>query len=435
MKALIRKVIFIILTIEAKIVLLRYRPKIIVVSGTVGKTTTKDAIFSALSKTFHVRKNSKSLNSEIGVPLTILGLETGWNNPWRWLSNLVIGFLEIIYYPKYPEWLVIEVGIDHPGDMKKTASWLKPNVAVLTAFGQVPVHVEFFEGPDDVTKEEADIINYLRRDGIIVLNADDEKALRLKGKTNHKVYTFGKGENADLVASHYSVVYESVNGRPVPRGVSFKVSYLGSILPISVRNVVGDQFVYPILAALSVGVAVNSSLVSSLEGLRNFKAPKGRMNLLAGENETIIIDDSYNSSPMAATSAIRNLAEIETAGSRIAVLGDMAEIGRFSASEHRKIGALIKQKKIDILITVGRASELMNEQAIEEGMAQSRNYHFSHSEEAIATVKRYLKPGNIILVKGSQSMRMERITKAIILEKDSASDLIVRQEKEWLARS
>jgi len=176
------------------------------------------------------------------------------------------------------------------------------------------------------------------------------------------------------------------------------------------------------------------SLVSLSEGLANFRAPKGRMNLVAGENDTTIIDDCYNSSPIAAGSAIRNLAAIETVGARIAVLGDMAEIGRFSASEHRKIGSLIKEKKINILITVGRASELINEQAIEDGMAKTKNFHFANSEEAISTVRKYLKPNNIILVKGSQSMRLEKISKAILRNKEAAADLLVRQEKEWLAR-
>lgn len=438
MKTLIRNIIFYILTIEARLVLLRYRPKIVAVTGTVGKTTTKDAIFTALSKSVHVRRNNKSMNSEIGVPLTILGLETGWNNPLHWIQNIFVGLFTIIYYPKYPEWLVLEIGIDHPGDMRKTASWLKPDIAVLTAFGQVPVHVEFFADPDDVTREESDLINYLKKDGIIILNADDEKAFKLKNGAKNKVYTFGKGENADIIASNYSVVYCEKNIEDktisVPHGVSFKVNYAGKVIPISINGVIGDQMVYPILAALSVGIAMNLSVIAMSEGLNNFKAPKGRMNLLKAQNGAILIDDSYNSSPIAATSAINNLAEIESSGKKIAVLGDMAEIGRFSASEHRKIGSLVKKNKIHALITVGIASELSNEQAIEDGMAKSRNFHFRTSEEAIETVRKYLGPGNVILVKGSQSQRMEKISKAILATDLRAEHVLVRQESEWLNR-
>jgi len=442
-KNLIKKIVFGILTVEARLVLARYRPKIIAVTGTVGKTTTKDAIYKALSKRLHVRKNSKSLNSEIGVPLTILGLETGWSNPIHWLSNILIGLVEIIYWPKYPKYLVLEVGIDRPGDMEKVARWLKPDVAVLTAFGDVPVHVEFFDSPDQVAEEKSKLISHLKKDGAIILNADDEKVLKLKNRAEHRVYTFGKknGE-ADIVASHYSIVYETSfgkdghinSGHRIPHGVSFKINYNGNSIPMAIRGAIGDQYVYPILAALATGISQNLPLVSMSEGLSEFKAPKGRMNLLAGENDSIIVDDSYNSSPIAAASAVRNLTEIDNVGSKIAVLGDMTEIGRFSASEHRKIGSLIRENKIDILITVGRASELINEQAMEEGMAKSKNYHFSTSTEAIQTVRNYLKLGNVILVKGSQAMRMEKITKAILLEKEKAADLIVRQEKEWLNR-
>ena len=237
-----------------------------------------------------------------------------------------------------------------------------------------------------------------------------------------------------MTASNYSIVYEEFDGNKKPKSISFKINYRGNILPISINNVIGNQFVYPVLAALSVGAAMEMSLVLLAEGLTNFKAPKGRMNLISGENGVTIIDDTYNSSPIALASAIRNLSEIETEGERIAILGDMAEIGRFSSSEHRKIGSLIKEKKINILITVGRISDLINEQAIEEGMAKGRNFHFATSEEAISTVRKYLEPNNILLIKGSQSMRMEKITKDILLDKERVADLVVRQEKEWLER-
>ncbi|HMO78771.1 MAG TPA: UDP-N-acetylmuramoyl-tripeptide--D-alanyl-D-alanine ligase [Candidatus Paceibacterota bacterium] len=430
MKTIIKKIIFFILKIEARLVLFRYKPKIIAISGTVGKTTTKDAIFDALSGNLHVRKNQKSMNSDIGVPLTILGLETGWNDPVHWLKNIFIGFIQIFYHPNYPKWLILEVGIDRPNDMKKTASWLKPDVAVLTAFGEIPVHVEFFEDPDDVTREEADLVNYLKKDGIVILNADDEKAFKIKSHLKNKVYTFGKGPNADIVGSNYAVLYKE----NFPIGASFKINYDGKILPVSVFGVMGDQIMYPILAAFSVAFAINLSPISVTENLLKFRAPKGRMNIIRGKNNSILIDDSYNSSPIALTSAINNLAEIKTEGKKIAVLGDMTEIGRFSASEHRKIGSLIKKHKIDFLITIGFVSELINDQAIEDGMAKSRNFHFSKSTDALEKVLEFLESDNVFLVKGSQSMRMEKISKIILADGLNPEDYLVRQESEWLNR-
>ena len=433
MKKIIKKIIFKILKIEAMLTLWRYKPQIIAVTGSVGKTTAKDAIFQALSGSLHIRKNNKSLNSEIGVPLTILGLESGWNNIFCWIRNIIVAFLQIIYVPSYPKWLVIEVGIDRPGDMKKTASWLKPTIVVITTFGTVPSHVEFFESPEDVMREKAQLLNYLKENGTIILNADDGAVLKLKSKIEHKVYTYGKdNEKADILASNFSIVYDDKNNKPT--GISFKVNYSGATVPINLNNVVGDQYIYPILAALSVGLAIDLSWVNIVESLNKFIAPPGRMNLLSGKNDTILIDDSYNASPLAMNKAVNVLSEIKTTKQRIAVLGDMAEIGRFSANEHRKLGTLLQELKVDIIITIGYSSKLINEQAIEDGMAKSRNFHFDSAEHAIEKVCDFLKPGNVLLIKGSQIIRTEKIIKKIMANPQNSKKLLVRQEKEWLSR-
>jgi len=432
MKEIFKKIIFLILTIEAKLVLLRYRPKIVAITGTVGKTATKDAIYHGLSSKLHVRKNNKSMNSEIGVPLTILGLDSGWNNPGYWLQNILRGFVQIFYRPNYPRWLVLETGIDHPGDMKRTASWLKPDVAVVTNFAKVPSHVENFDSPEDVMYEEGSLMEYLRSDGVLILNGDDEDILKLKSKSKNKVYTYGMGE-VDLVASNYSVIYEGrEENNPIATGISFKVNYQGNSIPINIKGVIGDQFIYPVLAALSVGVSIGISAVDISTAFTNMEFAPGRMNLLKGENGTTLIDDTYNSSPIAAAKAISTLSMMECNGMKIAVLGDMLEIGHFSASEHRKAGAFIAKSDIDILITVGMRSQSTMEAAIENKMAKKRVFHFEKSVDAIEKVREFLGEGNIILVKGSQGIRMEKISKELLEDKGSASEVLVRQESVWL---
>jgi UDP-N-acetylmuramoyl-tripeptide--D-alanyl-D-alanine ligase len=431
MKEIAKKIIFYILKIEAQLVLLRYRPKIVAVTGTVGKTSTKDAIYHGLSSKLHVRKNNKSMNSDIGVPLTILGLESGWSNPGFWLRNILIGFLQIFYYKKYPKWLVLETGIDHPGDMKRTASWLKPHVVVVTNFAKVPSHVENFDSPEAVMEEEGSLMNYLRPGGSLILNADDEDIIKLKNKSENRVYTFGTNE-ADLVASNYSINYSGYeDNNPIVKGVSFKVDYQGNSIPINLNGVIGDQFIYPILAAMSVGISIGLSAVDISTAFSNMKFAPGRMNILKGDKDTILIDDTYNSSPIAAVKAIETLDQIETRGIKVAVLGDMLEIGHFSASEHRKIGELVAKSSIDVLITVGFRNKSCVEGAIEKRMAKGKVFNFDKSEDAIDTVKEYLGAGNIILVKGSQGIRMEKISKAILADKESAKELLVRQESVW----
>jgi len=427
MREIIKHIVFLILTIEAKLVLLRYRPKIIAITGTVGKTGTKDAIYQALSTSFHVRKNNKSLNSEIGVPLTILGLDSGWDSPLVWIKNILFGFVQIFYIPNYPKWLVLEVGIDHPGDMKKTASWLKPNVAVVTAFGNVPVHVEFFDSPEQVSEEEGSLINYLKKDGIIILNADDEKVLKLKNKAERKVYTFGQNSEADIVTSNVAINYEE----GVPVGMSFKVFYEGNTLPINIRGIVGNQVGYPILAAITTGVALNLSVVPLATALNDLKVAPGRMNLIPGKSDTTIIDDSYNSSPLAVSKALEALKNIETKGNKVAILGDMLELGRFSNSEHKKVGEMVRDAGIDSLVTVGLRSEITAKSAIESGMPESNVFHFEKAQNAVKIMEKFLKPGNIILVKGSQGIRTEKIVKACMKDEEKAEELLVRQEGVW----
>lgn len=431
MKEIFKKIIFFILTVEAKLVLLRYKPKIVAITGTVGKTATKDAIFHGLSSKLHVRKNNKSMNSEIGVPLTILGLESGWNNPGYWIRNIIIGASQIFYRSKYPKWLVLETGIDHPGDMKRTASWLKPDVAVVTNFAKVPSHVENFDSPEAVMYEEGSLMNYLKPDGILILNSDDEDILKLKSKSKNKVYTYGTTD-ADLVASNYSITYDGYEeNNPVATGVSFKINYKGNSIPINIKGVVGDQFVYPVLAALTVGVSIGISAVDISTSFSDMKFAPGRMNLLKGKKDTLLIDDTYNSSPIAAAKAINTLNDIEARGIKVAVLGDMLEIGHFSANEHKKAGMLVAKRDVDVLITVGVRSEFTMESAIENRMAKKKVFHFEKSVDAIKKVSEFLGAGNIILIKGSQGIRMEKITKALLENEENAKEFLVRQEAVW----
>ena len=136
------------LKLEAQLMLARHRPRIVAITGTVGKTSTKDAVFCALTPFFAVRKSEKSFNNDFGIPLTILGLPTAGGNPLLWFKNIVLGFFRAFFSTAYPEWLVLEVGAGEPGDIKKFSGMLSPNIAVITRFSEVPVHVEFFASPE-----------------------------------------------------------------------------------------------------------------------------------------------------------------------------------------------------------------------------------------------------------------------------------------------
>jgi len=432
MNTLFKKIIIGIIFVEAKLMLLRYRPKIIAVAGSVGKTGTKDMIYQCLKKDIKVRKSLKSLNSEIGVPLSILGYESGWNDPIAWLKIMIGSIFRIVYFHNYPEWLILETGVDHPGDMEKIAKFLKPDIAVITTFGTVPVHVEYFDHPEDLMKEESKIIDYIKDGGSLILNADDPEVLKLKDKSHVKTYTYGiTNDIADTLATNQNNILTNDF-----KGISFKANYEGNVIPVSIKNVLGAQYIYCALAGMTVAKILGLSEITVAESISEFVPAQGRMNLIKAKNDSMVIDDTYNSSPVALHKALEALGDLECEGNKIAILGDMLEIGRFSHSEHVKAGEFIKEIGIDYLITVGLRADEIAEGAIAAGMNKENISSFKTSEEAIAKSLEILnlKKQSMVLAKGSQSIRVEKIVKELIENPEKAGKLLVRQEKEWLAR-
>lgn len=429
MREFFKKIIIFILNLEARICIWRHKPKIIAITGSVGKTSTKDAVFSVLKDSFYVRKSEKSFNSEIGLPLSILGLENAWNNPFYWILNIFLGLYKAVFSLHYPEWLILELGVDHPGDMEKVSKWLKTDIVVFTQFGTVPVHVEFFNSPEEIIKEKSKLLHSLKKDGVLILNYDDRNVLALKEKSLNKTITFGFSEDVDMQASNADILYE--DGRP--SGTIFRADYSGNSLPVRIAGALGRGHIYPALVALSVGLALNMNIFKISEVLSSHRAPLGRMNIIEGVSGSIIIDDTYNSSPVAVGEALSTLEKIETSGRKIAVLGDMMELGRYSDEEHKKVGELASSVA-DIIVAVGIRAKGIAESALLSGMSENNVLKFDSSIEAGDKLKNLVKEDDVILVKGSQSMRMERVVEKLMAKPDDKKKLLVRQDKEWLGR-
>jgi UDP-N-acetylmuramoyl-tripeptide--D-alanyl-D-alanine ligase len=431
MKEILKKIISTLIQAEASLILKKYKPKIVAVTGNVGKTSTKDAIYSVISKSFYTRKSEKSFNSDIGVPLTILGCSNAWSNPIKWLGNLWHGLALIIFKKSYPEWLVLEVGADRPGDIKKIAKWLKPDVVVVTKFAEIPVHIEYFKSRDEIIAEKGNLVDALKHDGILILNSDDADVFAFKNKTTNKIITYGLLGDANVRATNYSIYHSEVTGEPF--GIYFKVEYEGNCLPVRIIGTLGQNNIYSSLAALAVGIGLNINLVDAVEDVSKYTTPRGRMSLIKGIKGSTIIDDTYNSSPVAIKSALDTLKEIKTKNRRIAILGDMMELGKHTVPAHKEAG-IFAATSCDLLVTVGLRSRTLAESAIDTGLDEDSVLQFDESVEAGEYIKSIIKEGDIILVKGSQSTRMEKIVKEIMAEPFSAPDLLVRQEEEWLAR-
>jgi len=431
MKITLKKAIAYILKTESRLVLWKYKPKVIAITGSVGKTSTKDAVYAVLSKISYVRKSEKSFNSEIGLPLTILGVPNGWSNPMTWLSNIFKGLWLFLnpFGAQYPKWLVLEVGVGKPGDIEQTAAWLKTDVVIITAIGETPAHIEFFESRKHLIEEKAELIKTLKKDGLLILNTDDETVLEMKSKTKNLVMTYGFKEGAEILGSGDSISY---NEQGVPEGIIFRVDEVGKSLPVIIDGVFGRNHVYASLAALALASALKLNMLGATEALKNYDVPPGRMRLLKGISGTLIIDDTYNSSPFACESALKTLGEIKSSGRKIAILGDMLELGKHTHDAHKNIGK-IAEEFADVLVVVGPRSVAIKEGAIEAGMA-TEIPEFLDSNLAGNFIKTLIQKGDIILIKGSQGMRMERVVEAVLLDYKNKSKLLVRQDPEWLAK-
>lgn len=431
MKDILKKIVAKILAAEAKAVLARYKPQIVAVTGNMGKTSTKEAIFAVLSSSYFVRKSEKSLNSEFGVPLTIIGRESGWNDPFKWFSNIIGGLELIAFKHSYPKWLVLEVGADRPGDIKSIASWLKPNIAVITGVPDVPVHVEYFGSAEAVANEKKELAKGMKSDGTLVLNGDDERLWNIRSEFRSATTTYGFESRNDVVASHEEVVYED----RVPVGMRFRINHSGSSVPITIYGAIGKTHAYPVLAACAVGISKGMDLVSIGNSFEKYMPIAGRMHLLQGVEDATLIDDTYNASPAATLAALDTLASIKTKGRKIAVLADMMELGKFSVEAHRSVGTKAAGV-VDMLVTVGIRARSIAQAAIEAGLPEERvrQYEVGESEKVGKDLRHALLKGDVVLIKGSQSMRMEKTVRELLLDPSKAPELLVRHDAEWLKR-
>jgi UDP-N-acetylmuramoyl-tripeptide--D-alanyl-D-alanine ligase len=430
MRDISKKILSTVLRTESRLVLWKYKPKVVAITGSVGKTSTKDALYAALSKMAYVRKSDKSYNSELGLPLTVLGCPNGWNDPVIWTKNILKGLWLFLWPHKYPKWLVLEVGVGKPGDMKTTASWLQTDAVIITAIGDLPSHIEFFKSRDHLIEEKSGLIKTLKKEGVLILNHDDEAVMAMKHKTKSRVVTFGMTEGSDILGSEENILYGKDGD---PEGIVFRADGGGNSLPVVIEGLFGKNHVYASLATLAFIFSIKFNVLSAIESLKAYDFPPGRMRILAGINDSTIIDDTYNSSPFACESALRTLGGVKAKGRKIAVLGDMLELGKHTKEAHESIGKLAKEQA-DVLVAVGPRSEATRDGALSAGMPENNVFYFLNSTLAGEFLQNFVGVGDLVLVKGSQGLRMERAVEQILKDKANKENLLVRQDKEWLAK-
>ena len=418
------------LKIFSKWILKKYKPVVIGITGSIGKTSAKDAILTVLQDKLVARGSIKNYNNEIGVPLTIIGRESPGKNILGWFPLFLYAFKLILFRDKnYPQVLVLELGVDRPGDMKYLVDIVRPDIGIVTAVSYS--HLEYFGSLVNIKREKQVLIESLEADGLAILNFDNEAARDMAKASAARVLTYGLKTEANLQAQ--DIVYNFTKDNYDLSGVNFKLNHNGSIVPVIMRNIMAETALYSALAAAAVGIYFKFNLVEIAQSLLEFSLPKGRMNLLPGIKHAFIIDDTYNSSPEAALAAVKTLAKIkiDPAANKYAVMGDMLEIGSYTEEGHRLLGEAIAKSNIKYLIAVGERARDIIRGAKEADMEDDFIFYFDKSDEAGKFLQNRLQAGDVLLVKGSQGVRMEKIVKELMAEPDKAEQLLVRQGPQW----
>ncbi len=399
----------------------KIKPEIVGITGSVGKTSTKDAIFAGLRESFKTHASSKSYNSEFGAWLTILEQKTGYSSPLKWLWALLAGLVSTAKLQEAPyEKLILEMGADKPGDIGYLVKRIQPDIGVFTNVKPMHLAEGQFSDLDDIFVEKSRLIKAIPEKGWAVLNADDKRVASLAKEVSCNAVTFGTATNADLRAR---------NIRSTAEGLKFTLHYETTSHEVHFPYLLGRYQVYVLLPAFAVGFVMGVPFKKLYAALRDFRLPPGRMNRIEGLKGITIIDSSYNASPETMIAALNVLKGMP--GRKIAALGSINELGEYSTKEHKRVGRHVPASA-DMLVTVGEDAAYYAKAAHDAGFSKERIYSFETSIAAAEFLKSQLRDDDVILAKGSQNnVRMEHLVKALMAHPEQAENLLVRQDSYW----
>lgn len=434
MKKLFRQPIVWILAALARSVIRKYKPTIIMVTGSVGKTSTKDATAAALQSRGYLRASEKSYNSEFGVPLTILGAANPWTSPVAWTKVVIEGLLLLLLPNRYPNTLILEVGADRPGDLRRILRFATPDAVIVTQLPAMPIHVEAYASPAAVREEEFTPAYALTPGAPLVVSADDSFAQDLAAPLAVVCTTYGYAPHADVRVMYDAPLVEDgdLTGMQATLVVRDEAGK-HKTYPLMVRGAIGRPQLLAPAAGVALAYALDMNVETALKDVAGYVPPPGRGRIIAGIKNSTLIDDTYNASPVAVCEALDTLTLAANAvgegtpARRIAVIGDMLELGRYSKEEHERVGTYAATHA-DVVVAVGSRSVAIADAARAAGMEV---YTAKDSHEAANVVGGLIADGDIVLVKGSQSMRMERVMFALLRNPSDAS-LLVRQDPAWM---
>ena len=356
----------------------------VAVTGSVGKTSTRDMLGCVLSQKYKTLVTEGNFNNEIGVPLTLFRLSDSH------------------------EMAVIEMGMSHFGELSRITACVKPDTAVITNVGEA--HMENLGDRDGILKAKLEVLEGLSSDGTVVLCGDNDKLWSVNGTLKFEtVYCGIKNIGCDLIAE---------NIRLYPDGSEFMFAYDGKEYKVRI-NVPGEHHVYNALVSIIVGIKYNVPMNDIIEGIKEF-IPSGMRQAAVRIGNYTVIKDCYNASPTSMKSGLSVLALSDVGKRKVACLGDMLELGSISDDAHYKTGLLAAESKIDCLITVGERAKLIAKGAEDGGMDKSSIYSFADKESLYKELYNIIKSDDLILLKASRYMKLEEI--AEFMEKSGKED-------------
>lgn len=361
----------------ARKVLSEHPVKVIGITGSTGKTTTKEFIFSLLSQKFKVLKSEGNFNNQLGVPLSLLKLKDTH------------------------ELAVLEMAMSGAGEIATLTRMAPPDIAVITNIS--PVHLQFFKSVDEIALAKKEILEGTKKDGTAVLNGDDERVEKISEDWNGRKILFGFSKKCEV-----RICDVSKRGW---EGMSFNLKYGHRTENISL-SFLYESYLYDFLAAAAVSYALSIPVEDILDRAGTCKPLPTRGSLLRLKNNIRVVDDSYNSNPKGLEAALKGLTNLPSPR-KIAILGDMLELGKEEVDFHLQAGRQVALSGWDILVTVGPLSQHMAEGAYSEGMRKNQIHSFQDSDKAAVQIWTIIQDNDLVLVKGSRGMTMEKIVEKL----------------------
>lgn len=409
----------------AKALIKRYKPIVICVTGSVGKTSVKNAIASTLNESFVIRKTPKNINNDFGIAISVIGRFEFKEGFPALLKILVYGLKQLYIINRFPEILVIEVGAGKIGEIERVSKWLKPDILVITNLPDKPSHLGIFGSKEKIIREKKFLADVMNPNGLMFID-DSEK--NMDNFTNNFLGRVMKYDSRKFVdKSDYKIIYKKNSGYTMPVGISFRLDVYGEDNTFQFKDFIGKQNIKAILISKLIAEELDCKKNNILKGLSKYAPEPGRLKILKGKlGGVTIIDDSFNAAPIAVENSLHSLISIKTdVGQRkVAVLGDMLNLGNESDEIHRNT-AISDIAKVDILITVGDKSRVWQNFNNDK---LRLNKHFKNSTNAAKYLESIWEKGDVILFKGGYLIRLEKATKFL---SNCSGENLVRQEGYW----